>query len=73
MHTHIDKNGNEMAFITLDTMFGHLKVIAFSSSWKKSVKDVVIIGNLLLVRGTRSGNDMFLDSAEILEEKEETA
>lgn len=65
-----DRNGNEMAFVFLDTLFGNVKVIVFASSWRyKNIQKQIQIGNIVLMRGRRSGNDLLLNSMEVLEEK----
>lgn len=65
-----DRNNNEMAFVFLDTLFGNLKIIIFSSVWRyKNIQKQIQIGNIILIRGRRSGNDFLLDSLEVLEEK----
>lgn len=64
-----DKNDKEMAFVTLDTLFGNIKVIVFSSIWKEpSISNFMLEGNITMVRGKRSGNDVLLNSMEVLEE-----
>ena len=35
IYTKLDKNGNEMAWITFDTTYGDIKVTVFSSVWRK--------------------------------------
>lgn len=63
-----DKNKKEMAFVSLNTLFGNIKVIVFASTWaNKSVKESMIVGNIVMVKGRRSGNDILLDKVEVLE------
>ena len=65
-----DKNQNEMAFVNLDTLHGNIKVVVFSSAWKNQVlQHALQPGNVVLIKGKRSGNDILLDEAEVLEEK----
>ena len=63
----IDKNGNKMAFISLDTSFGILKVIAFTRDWmKKYNQELLIKDNAVLIHGRKSGNDVLFDSVSLL-------
>lgn len=63
-----DKNKNDMAFVFINTLFGNVKILVFSSTWKyQNIQSALSIGNIVLVKGKRSGNDMLLDSAEVLE------
>lgn len=63
-----DKNGNEMAFIHINTLYGNVKVLGFSFKWKeKYIQNMMKIGNVVMVRGQRSGNDIKLDDSELLE------
>jgi len=65
-----DKNKNEMAFANLSTLYGNLKIVIFSSTWRhKHIKEAFQEDNILLVKGRRSGNDILLDEVEILEDK----
>ena len=62
-----DKNKNEMAFIFINTLYGNVKVLIFSSTWKyKNIKDSMVLGNIILVHGKKSGNDIILDKVEVL-------
>lgn len=64
----LDKNNNEMAFITLDTLYGMLKVIIFSSVWSdKEIQNMCRVGQVVLIKGRRSGNSLLLNSMEVLE------
>lgn len=66
-----DKNQNNMAFVWLDTLFGKLKVIVFASLWKQQdIRDVLEIGNIVLLHGKVSGNDILLNDVELLEKGE---
>jgi DNA polymerase-3 subunit alpha len=63
-----DKKGNEMAFVHINTLHGNVKLLMFSFFWKnKAYRDMIKLGNILLVRGKRSGNDFICDSIELLE------
>lgn len=63
-----DKNGNEMAFVWINTLFGNVKLTIFKDTWKrKDIKESVDIGAIILVRGRKSGTDILVDSIEILE------
>lgn len=63
-----DKNGNEMAFVFINTLYGNIKLLVFSGSWaRKANRDALAIGNVVMVKGKRSGNDIMLNSAEVLE------
>ena len=63
-----DKKGNEMAFVHVNTLFGNVKVLVFSRDWAyKNVKGVFVIGNIVLIKGRRSGNDLMYNEAEVLE------
>jgi len=64
----LDKNGNEMAFVNLDTLFGNLKVIIFSSIWSNLDKrPVFMMGDLVMVKGRRSGKDILMNTMELLD------
>lgn len=66
-----DKNQNNMAFVWLDTLFGNLKVIVFANLWKQQdIRDVLEIGNIVLLHGKVSGNDILLNDVELLEKGE---
>lgn len=63
-----DKNGNEMAFVWINTLFGNVKVTIFQSTWSKpGIQEVMQMYNLVLVRGRKQGDGILLDSAEVLE------
>lgn len=65
-----DKNGNEMAFITISNQQGNMKCIAFSRTWADKslgLSEKLECGNIIMVRGKRSGNDCIIDSVEIIE------
>jgi DNA polymerase-3 subunit alpha len=63
-----DKNQNEMAFVHINTLHGNVKLLFFARQWSvKAYQKMVKVGNILLVRGKRSGNDQIVDSVELLE------
>jgi len=63
-----DKKQNDMAFVWLDTLFGKVKVLVFSSTWRYSkIRDLLQIGNKILVKGKRSGDAVILNEVEVLE------
>ncbi len=64
-----DKNKNEMCFAFLSTLYGNVKVVIFSNSWNEEIKEMMRIGNIVLVKGRRSGSDILLDKMEVLEEE----
>jgi len=65
-----DRNGNEMAFVFLDTLFGNIKVIVFASLWQyKKIQESIQIGNIIMAKGKRSGNDILLNEIEILDKE----
>ncbi len=64
-----DKNQNEMAFIILDTLYGNVKLVVFSSTWRsKIIQNNLQHGNIVLIRGRRSNNDVLVDEVEVLDE-----
>ncbi len=63
-----DKKGNEMCFAFINTLFGNVKVLIFSSTWKYTpIREAMQINNIVLIKGKRSGNDIILDGVEVLE------
>lgn len=63
----LQKNGEEMAFISLDTKFGVVRVLVFASIWKDvGVKMLFNEDNFILVRGRRSGDSLLFNSGEEL-------
>lgn len=63
-----DKNQNDMAFVWIDTLFGKVKVLVFSNTWRYSkIRDLLQIGNIILVKGRRSGDAVILYEVEVLE------
>lgn len=66
-HVFKDKNGNEMAFVQINTLYGNVKLLCFASSWNAEMKNSLSEGNIVLVRGKRSANDMIVNSVEVLQ------
>lgn len=61
--TRYDKNGNEMAFAVGTNKTDVIRMVIFSSVWKKNSFE---IGELLLVRGRKDKNSLLLNSIERL-------
>lgn len=62
------KNGKMMAFITLETPFGIHKGLCFANTWaSEDIQNVAKEGNIVLVKGKRSANDILIDDMEIHE------
>lgn len=62
-----DKNQNEMAFVFIDTLYGNVKVLVFSRTWaNKAIQEILQIGNIIMVKGRRSGDAIILNDVEIL-------
>lgn len=69
-HPKKDPNKPKMAFVTIDTLHGHVKLVVWASVWEQEKNRAVLTpGNIALIRGKRSGNDMTVDSVEELERK----
>ena len=65
MRTHLQKNGKEMCFMTGSNQHGALKCLIFANTWaEQDIKDKVKVGNILLAKGKRSGNDMIINDLE---------
>lgn len=63
-----DKNNKEMAFVTIDTLYGNVKTIIFQSMWNDLDKRPLFnIGDVVMVKGKKSGNDILVNEMEILE------
>lgn len=65
-----DKKGASMAFVTINTPKGNTKCLVFASTWNKrgsKIKEEIKEGNLILLRGRRSGTNLLVDSVEVLE------
>ena len=58
----------KMAFVSLSTLTGTVKVVIFARQWKdKTTQEACSKGNIVLIRGKRSGNDITMDTMEVLE------
>lgn len=69
--TIFDKKGNEMAFIYISTQYGRTKCLAFSGTWadkQLGLQEKFNCGNIIMIRGTRSGNDAIINSLEVVEQ-----
>ena len=63
----LQKNGKEMCFLTGTNQHGTLKCLIFASTWEcEDIKNVAKEGNILLVKGKRSGTDMIINDMEII-------
>ena len=63
-----DRNQKEMSFVFINTLFGNVKVVIFASSWSNPlVRNAIDVGNIIMVKGRRSGNDIILNEVEVLE------
>ncbi len=62
-----DKNNREMAFVSLNTLFGNLRLIIFASYWSDPlVKNLIKLDNIIMVKGRRSGDSLLLNNIELL-------
>ena len=65
MRTHMQKNGKEMCFMTGSNQHGALKCLIFANTWaEQHIKEKVNIGNILLAKGRKSGNDLIINDLE---------
>lgn len=55
-----DKNKNEMAFVSVDTLEGVRELVIFASSMKKS-QDYLVKGSMVLVEGKKQGEKLIVD------------
>ena len=63
----LQRNGKEMCFLTGTNQHGALKCLIFANTWEcEDIKDVAKEGNILLVKGKRSGTDMIVNDLEIV-------
>ena len=64
---HMQKNGKMMCFMTGSNQHGALKCLIFANTWECSdIKEKVKIGNILLAKGRRSGNDLIINDLELM-------
>jgi DNA polymerase-3 subunit alpha len=62
-----DKNQKDMAFVFINTLYGNVKVLVFANVWKLlKVQECLEIGNIIMVKGKRSGDGIILDTVEVL-------
>jgi DNA polymerase-3 subunit alpha len=67
IETRPDKKGKEMAFVTLDTLHGSVRVLVFAYIWaREDTKSLFQTGKFVLIRGKRSGDACIFDSGEEL-------
>ena len=65
---HMQKNGKMMCFMTGSNQHGALKCLIFANTWEcQDIKDKAKEGNILLVKGKRSGNDLIVNDLELME------
>jgi DNA polymerase-3 subunit alpha len=70
-HPRKDPKNPPMAWVTINTLYGQVKVVIFARTWARAdVQDMFVKGNIVLVRGTRQGKEFLFDSGEILETKQ---
>jgi DNA polymerase-3 subunit alpha len=63
-----DKNGKDMAFATVGTLYGNVRVLVFGYLWARAdIQECFEIGNLIMVNGKKSGDAILLDKVEVLE------
>lgn len=63
-----DKKGNDMAFLTIDTLYGSIRSLVFSSLWaRKEIQDPLQLNNFVMIKGKKSGDSVLLNSVEVLE------
>lgn len=60
----------KMAFININTLWGHVKCTIFARTWaNEELRHQFLEGNIVLVRGRRQGKDVLVDTAETLFKK----
>jgi DNA polymerase-3 subunit alpha len=67
---HPQKNPEKpkMAWVTLNTLYGNVKVVIFARDWARTdVQDLFTKGNVILVRGKKQAREMLYNSGEVLE------
>lgn len=62
-----DKNGNEMAFVFVNTLHGNVKLLCFASTWGQEFNVATRIGNIIMGKGKKSGKDLIMNSVEVLQ------
>lgn len=65
---HMQKNGKMMCFIQGSNQHGSLKCLIFADSWaSQDIKDKAFVGNIVMLKGKRSGSDMIIQDIENME------
>lgn len=66
-HPKKDPARPKMAFVSLNTLYGTVKVICFAHMWSRNETRLTLRkGNMVLIKGKRSGNDIILNEMEVL-------
>lgn len=61
------RNGKEMCFLTGSNQHGALKCLIFADTWaNEDIKELSKEGNIVMVKGKRSGNDMIINDMELI-------
>ena len=61
------RNGKEMCFLTGSNQHGSLKCLIFADTWaNQDIKDLAKEGNIVMVKGKRSGTDMIVNDMELI-------
>jgi DNA polymerase-3 subunit alpha len=64
----IDKNGNEMAFVTIANKYGKHKLLIFSTLYKQVVvKEGLVVGNLIIVNAKKSKGSLLVNTISVWE------
>lgn len=56
-----DKKGKDMAFITLDTKYGPVRCLIFSSNWSEKVNNFIKSNEFIEITGTKSGESLLVN------------
>jgi DNA polymerase III subunit alpha len=62
-----DKNGKEMAFITISNQFELIKLICFSSTWNEEMKANCEEGNIIYVKGKRQNREVLVNELHLID------
>jgi DNA polymerase-3 subunit alpha len=69
-HPRKDPKNPKMAWVTVNTLYGVLKVVIFARDWARlDNQELFVKGNIVLLRGTKQGKELLFDSGEVLERK----
>lgn len=69
-HPRKDPSNPKMAWVTVNTLYGQIKVVIFARDWARTdVQELFFKGNIVLLRGTKQGKELLFDSGEVLETK----